>query len=33
MWKQVLIWGLVVAFGLLWMSRRGQNKRSKKAGN
>jgi hypothetical protein len=33
MWKQILIWGLVVAFGLLWMSRRSQNKRTKKTGN
>jgi hypothetical protein len=30
--KQIVLWGLVVAFGLLWMSRRG-NRRSKKAGN
>ena len=29
--KQIVLWGLVVAFGLLWMSRRGS--RRKKAGN
>ena len=31
MWKQILLYGLVVAFGLLWMSRR--NGRRKKAGS
>ena len=33
MWKQVLLWGVVVAFGLLWMSRRNGRRSSKKAGN
>jgi len=27
MLKQMIIWGLVVAFGLLWMSRRAANKK------
>lgn len=31
MMKQIILWGLVVAFGLLWMSRR--NGRRKKTGN
>jgi hypothetical protein len=26
MWKQIIIWGLVVAFGLLWMTRRSARK-------
>jgi hypothetical protein len=28
MWKQIVLYGLVVAFGLLWMTRRG-NRRKK----
>lgn len=28
MWKQMILWGLVVGFGLMWMSRRG-NRRKK----
>jgi hypothetical protein len=32
MWKQILLWGLVVGFGLMWMSRRN-SRRGKKAGN
>jgi hypothetical protein len=29
MLKQLIVWGLVVAFGLLWLSRRSTNKRSR----
>jgi hypothetical protein len=29
MWKQIVLWGLVVGLGLLWMTRRGNNKRRK----
>ena len=29
MMKQILVWGLVVAFGLLWMSRRAGNKKTR----
>ena len=25
--KQIIVWGLVVAFGLLWMTRRSANKK------
>ena len=32
MWKQILLYGLVVAFGLMWMSRR-KSRRGKKAGS
>jgi hypothetical protein len=32
MWKQIVLWGIVVAFGLMWMTRRS-GRRSKKAGN
>lgn len=28
MWKQMVLWGLVVGFGLMWMTRRG-NRRKK----
>jgi hypothetical protein len=28
MWKQLVLYGLVVAFGLMWMTRRG-NRRKK----
>lgn len=24
--KQIIVWGLVVAFGLLWMTRRGSRR-------
>jgi hypothetical protein len=27
--KQIIVWGLVVAFGLLWLSRRSANKKSR----
>ena len=27
MLKQIVVWGLVVAFGLLWMTRRAANKK------
>jgi hypothetical protein len=27
MMKQMIVWGLVVAFGLLWMSRKAANKK------
>ena len=29
MWKQIVLWGLVVGLGLLWMTRRSNNKRRK----
>jgi hypothetical protein len=29
MLKQIVIWGLVVAFGLLWMTRKAANKKSR----
>ena len=29
MMKQLIVWGLVVAFGLLWMTRRAANKKSR----
>ncbi len=29
MLKQIVVWGLVVAFGLLWMTRRAANKKSR----
>ena len=32
MWKQIILYALVVAIGLMWMSRRN-GRRSKKAGN
>lgn len=25
--KQIVVWGLVVAFGLLWLTRRSANKK------
>jgi hypothetical protein len=27
MLKQIVVWGLVVAFGLLWLTRRAANRR------
>ncbi len=27
--KQIVVWGLVVAFGLLWMSRKAANRKSR----
>lgn len=29
MMKQIVVWGLVVAFGLLWMTRKAANKKSR----
>jgi len=29
MLKQIVVWGLVVAFGLLWMTRKAANKKSR----
>lgn len=31
MWMKLVMWALVVAFGLMWLSRRSAN-RSKRAG-
>lgn len=31
MWMKLVLWALVVAFGLMWLSRRSAN-RSKRAG-
>ena len=27
MWKQIVLYGLVVAFGLMWMTRRGSRRK------
>lgn len=29
MMKQIVVWGLVVALGLLWMTRKAANKKSR----
>ena len=29
MWTQIVLWAVVVALGLMWMTRRSQNKRRK----
>lgn len=29
MLKQMILWGLVVAFGLLWMTRKAANKKTR----
>jgi hypothetical protein len=29
MLTQIIVWGLVVAFGLLWLTRRSANRRSR----
>ena len=30
MWMKIVLWGLVVGIGLMWMTRRANNKRSRK---
>ena len=29
MWIKIALWGLVIGIGLMWMTRRANNKRSK----